>query len=116
MSLIATFQSIGPNATINTITERTIRPSTARRWRRKRRHASAAGETLRSRGAAEAATGESATSTPMPAGSAAAAFSAIADAGVEPAIEQVRDQVEEDDQAREHEGHGHDHRRVVAQD
>src|SRR5450755_3137742 len=96
MSLIDSFQSSGPKATISTIAVKTTRPSTASLWRRKRRHASAAGETLRRRGASCAL--------------------AIADAGVEPAIEQVGDQVEEDDEAREDEGHGHDHRRVVAQD
>src|SRR6187399_1565069 len=100
MSLIATFQTSGPNATMSTITVRTTRPMTASRCRRKRRHASAAGETLRRR-----------------AGTAvSAAGLAVADAGVEPAIEHVGDQVEEDDETREHEGHRHDHRRVVAQD
>src|SRR4051812_28649874 len=77
MSLIATFQSSGPTATISTMIARTIRPATAILCRRKRRHASAAGETLRCR--ADAGAGL-----------------AIADAGVEPAIEQVGDQVEED--------------------
>src|SRR5947207_13544575 len=100
MSLIATFQTSGPTATRTTIATSTVRPTTASRCRRKRRHASAAGETLRRRGAATlSATGL-----------------AIADAGVEPAIEQVGDEVEEDDEAREHERHRHDHRRVVAQD
>src|SRR6185503_5159577 len=74
-------------------------PATARRWRRKRRQASAHGEWLRARrfGAAPA---------PL----------AVRDPGVEPAIEDVGEQVEEDDQAREHEGHRHDHRRVVGED
>src|SRR5436190_4154737 len=100
MSLIATFQTSGPIVTRSTMTTSTVRPTTASRCRRKRRHASAAGETLRRRGAATvSATGL-----------------AIADAGVEPAIEEVGDEVEEDDEAREHERHGHDHRRVVAQD
>ena len=39
----------------------------------------------------------------------------IGDARVEPAIEQVRDQVEEDDEAGEDEGDGHDHGRVVGE-
>src|ERR1017187_5796763 len=97
MSLIESFQTSGPNATISTITASTTRAATASLRRRKRRHGSAHGGTLRRR------TG-------------AAAALAVADGGVEPAIEEVGDQVEEDDQAREDKGHGHDHRRVVAQD
>src|SRR5471032_2674676 len=88
MSLICSFHTSGPNATINTITESTTSPATASLCRRKRRHASAAGETLR-----------------MRAGATATGALAVADAGVEPAIEQVGDQVEEDDEAGEHEGH-----------
>src|SRR6476646_5274638 len=98
MSLIESFHSIGPNATISTMMQRTTRPRTASLCRRKRRHASAQGETLR-RGSAAVAT-----------------TLAIADAGVEPAIKEVGDQVEQNHQAREDERHGHDHRRVVAQD
>src|SRR5215218_11197898 len=97
MSLIATFQSSGPIATISTMIARTTRPTTASRCRRKRRHASAAGEALRRRAGTSAGL-------------------AIADAGVEPAIEQIGDQVEKDHEAREHERHRHDHRGVVAQD
>src|SRR6478736_4922814 len=101
MSLIATFQTSGPNTTMSTITLRTTRPMTASRCRRKRRHASAAGETLRRRrGAAAAPT----------------LALAVGDAGIEPAIKKVGDEVEEDDEAGEHEGHRHHDRRVVAQD
>src|SRR6187549_1080919 len=76
MSLIATFQSSGPKATISTMIARTTRPATASRCRRKRRHASAAGETLRREAALELA---------------------IGDVGIEPAIEEVGDEVEEND-------------------
>src|SRR6187431_2946725 len=86
ISLIDIFQKSGPRRTSSTIATSTARPNTASLWRRKRRQASAAGETLRRRGAA-----------------AAAARLAIADAGVEPGIEQVGDQVEQDDEDREHE-------------
>src|SRR5450755_4326736 len=74
MSLIESFQKIGPKATMKTITASTTRPATASLCLRKRRHASAQGETLRIRGATALA---------------------IADAGVEPAIEQIGDQVEQ---------------------
>src|SRR4051812_30932717 len=99
ISLIEIRQKSGPKATISTMMVSTISPATASLWRRKRRHASAPGETLR-RGAAAAAV----------------SALAVADARVEPAIEQVGDQVEEDHEAGKDEGHGHHHRRVVAQD
>ena len=66
-------------------------------WRRKRRHASAP-----ARGA--------------PARRRAPRRVSGGDARVEPAIEHVRDEVEQDDEAGEHEGHGHDDRRVVGED
>src|ERR1700704_5287500 len=72
MSLIATFQKIGPKITISTITPSTTRPASASLWRRKRRHASAQGEVSLRRFDAAAL--------------------AVADARVEPAIEQVGDQ------------------------
>src|SRR6185295_7147343 len=97
MSLIWILQTSGPNATISTISRSTTRPATASLCRRKRRHASAQGETWR-------------------AGFAATAALAVADARVEPGIEEVGDQVEEDHEAGEDEGHAHDDRRVVAQD
>src|SRR5438105_15688891 len=95
MSLICTFQKSGPNATISTIVARTTRPTTARRWRRKRRHASAASETSRRRGGATAAAITDARSASL----------AVADAGIEPAIEQVGEEVEEDHEAGENERH-----------
>src|SRR6185295_7096092 len=100
MSLIWTRQTSGPKATSTTISARTTRPSTASRCRLKRRHASAHGETLR-RGSA---------------GAVCASGSAVADAGVEPAIEEVGDQVERDHEASEDEGDRHHDRRVVALD
>src|SRR5690349_10250559 len=101
MSLMRTFQTRGPIVTIAIIRRITIMPITASRWRLKRRHASAQGELLRRRGAGAACM---------------AAGSAVADAGIEPAIEQVGDEVEGDHEAGEHERDGHDDRRVVALD
>src|SRR5512133_73628 len=94
ISLTATFQTSGPNTTSATITASTNMLTSASLWRRKRRHASRMSETLR--------------------GLPGFTGLAITDAGVEPAIKQVGNQVEDDDQAREHEGDPHDHRRVVA--
>src|SRR5687768_14299460 len=103
MSLIGTFQNSGPRATTSTRAISTNRLATARWCLRKRRQASAASELDRLR--------LPTTSTP-----AAAGGSAESDAGVEPTIEDVRDQVEQDDEAGEHEGHAHDHRGVVGED
>src|SRR6476659_3574674 len=100
MSLIWTRQASGPKTTRRIIRTRTTSPTTASRCRLKRRHASAHGEMLR-RGSAGAI---------RPSGS------AIADAGVEPAIEDVGDEVERDHEAGEDEGHGHHDRQVVALD
>src|SRR5947209_16720519 len=99
ISLIFSFQTIGPKATIRIIVASTTRPSTASLWRRKRRQASAAGERSRRRGGAPVAAAAAASGGAL----------AIADAGVEPAIEQIGDEIEQDDEAREHEGDGHDH-------
>ena len=97
MSLIATRHTNGPNAIATIIVNRMMALAKASRWRRKRRQASSHGENGRtSRGAA--------------------ATSAEGDARVEPSIEDVRDEVEQDDEAGEHEGDRHDHRRVVGED
>src|SRR5262245_20179613 len=85
MSLIATFQTKGPNSTSATISSSTIRLATAILWRLKRRQASAHGEVDARRFTATSAEG---------------------DAGIEPAIEQVCQKVEQDHEAAEHEGHG----------
>src|SRR5262245_21128108 len=96
MSLMPTFQNSGPSRTSNTINTSSVRPTEAILWRRKRRLASAHAEVLRR--------------------ARACAGSAVSDTGIEPAIEQVGDQVEQDDEAREHERDRHDHGCVVAQD
>src|SRR5215831_15804236 len=90
ISLMGTGHSHGLTSTAVTITARMIAPRKARRWRRKRRHASAPGRTSGRDGAPPAAS------------------SAVNDAGVEPAIHDVGEQVEEDDEAGEHERYGHD--------
>src|SRR6185503_10843919 len=97
ISLIGTPQSQGPNTTANVMIERMIAPVSASRWRRKRRQASMPSETCFSRR-----------------GSPPAA-SAVDDAGVEPAIEDVCQQVAENDENRENERHRHDHRRIVGE-
>src|ERR1051326_4332350 len=97
ISLIGTRQSAGPSTTARPIASRTIVLATARRWRRKRRQASSAGET-------------------WGASSRLAPASAVSDAGVEPAIEHVRNHVEQDHQAREHEAYAHGARGVVRED
>src|SRR3990167_10636361 len=74
--------------------------ATESRGGRKRRQASPAGVVGRLlRGAAAAG----------------AAVSAESDAGVEPAIQDIGNEVEEDDETGEHEGHGHHDRRVVGE-
>src|SRR5471030_2260012 len=74
--------------------------TTASLWRRKRRHASCVGEKRCALSLAAAAEGASAESN----------------AGVEPAIEHICNEVEEDDETSEHEGDGHHDGRVVGQD
>src|SRR5262245_4374563 len=86
ISLIDTFQAMGTSKMASTITIRMKPLASARRWRRKRRQASSPGEKLRARACAG-----------VPA-------SAVANAWVEPSIEDIGDQVEEDDEAGEHEG------------
>src|SRR5690349_22919633 len=98
MALMATPQTSGASTIAATITISTPALSTAMRWRRKRRHASSHGENGRA--------GRSTT----------AAKSAECDAGIEPSIEHVRDEIEQHDEAGEHEGHRHDHRRIVGKD
>src|SRR3954470_20690919 len=97
MSLTATPQKNGASTIAATIAIRTPALSTAMRGRRNRRHASSHGENCR-------------------AGRCAAANSAECDAGIEPAIEYVRDEVEQHDEAGEDEGHRHDDRGVIGKD
>src|SRR5215470_2328125 len=68
----------------------TMTLAAARRWRRKRRTASRQGEKRRSRFCGTSAA------------------SAIGDAWVKPAIDHIGQEVEENDEAREHESHCHD--------
>src|ERR1041384_7332785 len=83
MSLIATRHTKGPNAIDKIMISRMMALAKARRWRRKRRQASSHGENGRTlRGAT-------------------AAISAEGDARVEPSIEDVRDEVEQDHEAGE---------------
>src|SRR5436190_9169393 len=98
ISLMGTPHSQGPTSTARTMTARMIAPANASLCRRKRRHASAPS---RARGLSGA--------PPISA-------SAVADAGIEPAIEDVGEEVEEDHEAGEHERHRHDDRRVVRED
>src|SRR5437879_2410012 len=98
MSLIGTCQISGPRATASIISVRTTALATARRCRRNRRHVSRASETRSAR-----------LTLPSP-------ESTIGESRVEPAIEDVGDQVEEDNQTGEHERYRHDHRGVVGQD
>src|SRR5262245_29712376 len=102
MSLIGTRHHSGPSATVSTIAAKIAVLATARRWRRKRRQDSRPGDTLRRTGG--------------PASAAGAPTSAERNAWVEPGIEEVRDEIEQDDEAGEDERHGHDHRRVVGED
>ena len=83
ISLIAHVPEQGPNSTASTINASTNRLANASLWRRKRRHASAPGRDAA--GARRRPRRHRAT--------------AVADAGVEPAIEHVGNQVEDDDEA-----------------
>src|SRR3984893_10169296 len=98
MALIGTRQKNGPKATASIISARIPILATASRCRRNRRQVSSASEGCRALRPAP----------PTPA-------LAIRDARIEPAIEDISDQVEQDHKTGEHEGHGHDHRRVVGQ-
>src|SRR5687767_15923576 len=95
MSLIATGHSHGPNSTASAMNPRMPAPASASRWRRNRRHASMPSET-----------GFGSRSAP-------AAALTVGDAGVEPDIGDVGQQVEKDHEDRKHERDRHDHRGVV---
>src|SRR4051812_27333021 len=102
MSLMATRQSSGPTVTTAMISPSTTMLTNASRCLRKRRHASRPGE-VRRFGAASA-------------GPASRAASTISDAGVEPAIQQIGDEVEQDDEGGEDEGDAHHDGGVVGED
>src|ERR1051325_1195106 len=95
MSLIATRHTNGPKAIARIIASRIMALAKASRWRRNRRQASSHGENGR--------TLRGCTSGTLP----------ERDARVEPSIEDVRDEVEQDNETGEHEGDRHDHRRVI---
>src|SRR5260370_24062169 len=102
ISLIGTRHTSGPSRTASTITSSTTALPMASLWRRKRRHASRPGE-------------KRALLAGLPTMTAPAGGSAGRDAGVEPAIEDVGDEVEENDETGEHEGQGHYPPRGVGQ-
>src|SRR6516164_9951362 len=95
MSLIGTRHNNGPNATASNIAAKMTALAAANRCRRNRRQISTPGE-VRS-------------APPMN----SCPTLAVGDARVEPAIENIGDQVEQDHEAGEHERHRHNHRRVV---
>src|SRR6188472_958059 len=98
ISLICTLQSSGPSSTARVSTVKIATLATAMRWRRNFRHASTPGEPRRRR---------------IPSGT---ATSAIGDAWVKPAIDDIGQEVEDDDEAGEHERHRHDDGRVIGED
>src|SRR5262245_36647789 len=98
MSSRDTGHSHGPAMTARIMKPRTMEPATANRCRRKRRHVSCQGETRFARDAVRALA------------------LAVGDTRVEPAIEDICDQVEEDDQAGKHKCDRHHHGRVVPKD
>src|SRR3979490_2179420 len=98
ISLIGRRQSSGPNKTADVSSARITTLATAMRWRRNFRHASAPGETRRERH------------------SSGIAISAVGDAWVNPAIDNISQEVEDDDETGEHECYRHDDRRIVGED
>src|SRR5215470_2838341 len=87
MSLMATGQIVGPSTIAAIIARRTTALAKANRWRRNLRHASKPGETRRERR--------------RPAG----ATSTEGDAGVEPSIQDIGDQIENDVESGKHKCH-----------
>src|SRR3978361_754157 len=90
ISLIGTRQTNDPNSTAEVSTVRITTLATAMRWRRNFRHASKPGEIRRERPCE------------------GTAISAVGDAWVKPAIDDIGQEVEENDKTGEHEGHRHD--------
>src|SRR3979490_2758073 len=97
ISLIGRRQSSGPNKTADVSSARITTLATAMRWRRNFRHASKPGEMCRGRPSSGTAT------------------SAIGDAWVKPAIDDISQKVEDDDETGEHERHRHDDGRVIGE-
>src|SRR5882672_7331800 len=97
ISLSGTRQTNGPSTTADVSTANITTLATAMRWRRNFRHASKPGERRRGRPSSGTAT------------------SMVGDAWVKPAIDDISQQVEDDDETREHERHRHDDRRVIGE-
>src|SRR3954469_26029158 len=87
----------GPSTTADVNIARITTLATAMRWRRNFRHASKPGEMRRGRLSSGTAT------------------SAIGDAWVKPAIVDIGQKVEDDDETSEHERHRHDDGRVIGE-
>src|SRR5215470_3786383 len=98
MSLMATGHKSGPTRIDSASSASTATLIAARRWWENRRHASRHGEKRRLRWAREGAA------------------STIGDAWVKPAIDDVGQQVEENDETGEHERDRHDDGRVIGKD
>src|SRR5260221_3186169 len=94
ISLIGSRHTSGPSTTASTITASTAALPIASLWRRKRRHASRPGE--------KCALLAGFATTTAPAGR-----SAVRDAGGEPAIDDIGNHVEDDDETGNDEGDGH---------
>src|ERR1700681_351323 len=98
ISLTGTRQINGPSTTADVSAVKITTLATAMRWRRNFRHASKPGETWRGRPSSGTAT------------------STVGDAWVKPAIDDISQQVEDDDETGEHERHRHDHRGIIGED
>src|SRR5450759_1345298 len=98
ISLIGTRQINGPSKTAKVTAVRITTLATAMRWRPNLRHASSPGDMRRRRPSSGRAT------------------STIGDAWVKPAIDDIGQEVEDDDEAGEHECHRHDDGRVIGED
>src|SRR5882757_2556777 len=98
ISLIGRRQSSGPNRTADVSSTRITTLTTAMRWRRNFRHTSRPGEMRGLRPCS------------------GTAISAVGDAWVKPAIDDIGQEVEDDDETGEHERNGHDHRRIIGED
>src|SRR5262249_25821873 len=110
MSLMGTRYIAGPTTTATTMAKSTTAPRAASRWRRKRRNASSHSE---SAFVAGAAAGEEATCS---VGLRVLTGLSVRNPRIEPAVQQIGDQVEQHDQARENERDCHDDGRVVGED
>src|SRR5207245_5868705 len=100
----------GPATTATTIANSTTAPSAASRWRRKRRNPSSQSEAA---GVARVP-GREATSRSV--GVAVVIGLPVRDTRIEPAMEEIGDQVEEHNQAGEEEGDGHEAGGAVVND